>query len=233
METSNSENSNQDKLKELAEQAAQQKESLQAQIKEHQAQAFSSYKGAFVTLRRWTVQEYDAMLKNSILTERDRVELVNGQIIEMSPQNPPHAAATNRATNLCNTLFTGLALIRTQTPVVLNDNSQPEPDIAVVRRDDKEYSHRHPTADDTLLIIEVLDETIYFDLNEKALAYAKSSIEDYWIIDVRRRQVHILRQPVDGVYMQKKTFKLITEDSFETPLAFPNIKVLLLNLLPL
>ena len=242
METSNSANSNQDKLKELAEQAAQQKESLQAQIKEHQAQTFSSYKEAPVALRRWTVEEYDAMLKNSILTERDRVELVNGQIIEMSPQNPPHAAATNRATNLCNTLFAGLALIRTQTPVVLNDNSQPEPDIAVVRRDDKEYSDsealppkadRHPTANETFLIIEISDETIYFDLNEKALAYAKSGIEDYWIIDVRRRQVHILRQPVDGVYMQKKTCKLITENSFETPLAFPNIKVLLLDLLPL
>lgn len=221
----------QNTLKKSSEIAVQRQEDLKIQLRKSLVQIH--FPQVSVILKRWTVQEYDAMLEKGILTERDRVELVNGQIIEMSPQNPPHAAATNRAANLCNTLFAGLALVRTQTPVVLNDNSKPEPDIAIVKLDEQEYSDRHSTGNDIFLIIEISDETIYFDLNEKALAYAKSDIEDYWVIDVRRRQAHILRQPVNGVYMQKKIFKLIDANSQENPLAFSTVTIPLLNLLPL
>lgn len=173
------------------------------------------------------------MLEHEILTEKDRVELVNGQIIQMSPITPPHAAATKRSYDYLMSVLLGQAAIRSQVPVVLNDDSKPEPDIAVVKLEGREYSDRHPTADDVFLIIEISDATLFFDLNEKALAYAKSGIEDYWVVDIRLRQVHIMRQPVGEAYMQKKTFKLVREMSFETPLALPQIQVSLLNLLPL
>lgn len=185
-----------------------------------------------INLKHWTVKEYDAMLEKGILTESDRLELVNGQIIQMSSQNPPYAAATKRSYDCLKSLLLTSVEIRSQLPVILNDDSEPEPDIAVVRLDAQEYSDRHPRADDVLLIIEISDSTLDFDLGDKALAYAKSEIEDYWVVDVRRRQVHILRRPINGVYVQRKILKVTDIASCEIPLLFPNIEVPLFRLLP-
>lgn len=186
-----------------------------------------------ISLKHWTVKEYDAMLEKGILTESDRLELVNGQIIQMSPQNPPHAAATKRSYDCLKSLLPTSVEIRSQLPVILNDDSEPEPDIAVVRLDAQEYSSSHPRADDVLLIIEISDSTLDFDLGDKALAYAKSEIEDYWVVDVRRRLVHVLRRPIDGVYVQRKILKVTDIASCEIPLLFPNIEVPLFRLLPI
>lgn len=186
-----------------------------------------------VILHQWTTPQYDAMLKYGILLETDPVELVNGQIIQMSPINPPHAAATKRSYDYLTSILSGRAAIRSQVPVVLNDNSKPEPDIAVVKPDEREYSDRHPTADDILLIIEISDATLAFDLGDKAKAYALSGVQDYWVVDVRERQVHVLRQPVGEEYVQRKVFKLVDVSSTESMVAFPGIQLFLVNLLPL
>lgn len=129
-----------DKLMDLAQELKdKQQKSLKVQFEAWQAEQFSSPKET-VVLRRWTVQEYDAMLDKNILVENERVELVNGQIVQMSPQNPPHVSATDRSSDYLKSLLGGVVKIRSQAPVILNNSSKPEPDIAVVRLDRKDYS---------------------------------------------------------------------------------------------
>lgn len=182
-----------------------------------------------IRVRQWTVSDYHRMLDAGILAEDDRLELLNGQIFEMSPQRPPHATATKRTYDYLLALLSGRAEIRSQSPITLSSHSEPEPDIAVVAIDELEYGDRHPSPNDIFLLIEVADSTLERDLNEKAIAYAKARIQDYWVVDVRGRIVHVFRQASDGIYQEKR---LLGEGDILSPLAFPRIYVSLNCLLP-
>lgn len=180
-------------------------------------------------VRQWTVADYHRMLDAGILNEDDRVELINGQIFEMSPQRPPHTTATKRAYDYLKPLLLNKADVRSQSPVTLSLYSEPEPDIAVVAIDEFEYSERHPNPDEIFLIIELADSTIVRDLGEKESTYAQANIQDYWVVDVRKRIVHILRRPIGGTYQQKR---LLDESNSCSLLAFPDIDVSINRLLP-
>jgi Uma2 family endonuclease len=171
--------------------------------------------------RLWTVEEYHRMIETGILTADDKVELLNGQIIQMSPQRPPHAATTQRTSDDLKTVLIGKAHVRTQLPITLS-TSEPEPDIAVVTIDPGEYGDHHPNPSEILFLIEVAYSTLNIDSEEKALIYAKANIADYWILDVVERQVYIFRQPTESGYQQKTIFQ---QDATIAPLAFPNIKI--------
>jgi Uma2 family endonuclease len=173
-------------------------------------------------LRLWTVDEYHRMIEAEILTTEDRVELLEGQIIQMSPQQPPHAATTQRSFNYLSHLFVGKAFLRMQLPITLPPNSEPEPDIAVVRINPREYIDGHPTADDIFLLIEVADRTLNSDRTSKARIYAQARIPEYWIVDVNARQVYVLREPGEETYQQEI---IVGEDAKLSPLAFPEIEV--------
>lgn len=129
-------------------------------------------------VKLWTVDDYHRMVETGLLTTSDRVELLEGQIIEINPQLPPHAATTQRAFRYLDRLLETVAYVRMQLPVTLKPKSEPEPDLAVVRIDANEYGDRHPTPDDIFLIIEVADSTLLGDRQQKALVYAKASIAD-------------------------------------------------------
>jgi Uma2 family endonuclease len=180
-------------------------------------------------VRQWTINDYHRMLDAGILTESDRVELLNGQIIEMSPQRPPHTTATKRAYDYLKPLLSGRADVRSQSPIILSSHSEPEPDIAVVAIDELEYSDRHPRPNEIFLLIEVADSTLVRDLGEKEKAYSEANIQDYWVVDVRGRQVHIFRHPVNGTYQQKQ---LLGSGSSCSLLAFPDVDVSIKELLP-
>jgi Uma2 family endonuclease len=156
-------------------------------------------------LRLWTVDEYHRMIEAEILTEEDKVELLEGEILAMSPQKPPHAATTDYASEYLNSLLVGLAKVRVQLPVTLCPNSEPEPDIAVVRIDRRNYFNGHPTPDDIFLLVEVADTTLNKDLNVKAPAYGKVNIPEYWVLDLNTRQVYVFREPNSKGYAQKFT----------------------------
>lgn len=173
-------------------------------------------------LRLWTVDEYHRMMEAEILTTEDRVELIEGQIIQMSPQQPPHAATTQRTFNYLNHLLVGIAFLRMQLPITLYPNSEPEPDIAVVRINPREYIDGHPTADDIFLLIEVADRTLNSDRTSKARIYAQAKIPEYWIVDVNVRQIYVLREPGEETYQQET---IVGEDAKLSPLAFPEIEV--------
>jgi Uma2 family endonuclease len=160
----------------------------------------------FTKPRSWTVDDYHRMITAGILTENDHVELLNGQIIEVSPQQPRHAATTQRTARYLDRLLEGIAYVRMQLPITLGPNSEPEPDIAVVSSDPGEYGDHHPTLDEIILIIEVSDSTLLRDRKEKALAYAKAGIKDYWVIDVCNRLVYVLRNPSSDSYQTETVF---------------------------
>ncbi|MEB3357621.1 MAG: Uma2 family endonuclease [Synechococcales bacterium] len=167
----------------------------------------------------WTVDDYHRMVETGILTEGDRVELLEGQIIEMNPQLPPHAATTQRAFRYLDRLLETVAYVRMQLPVTLKPKSEPEPDIAVVRIDANEYGDRHPTPEDIFLIIEVADSTLLGDRQQKALIYAKANIADYWILDVNTKQVYVFREPTPEGYQQEA---IVAANTVLAPVAFPD-----------
>ncbi|MBD2308135.1 Uma2 family endonuclease [Chroococcidiopsis sp. FACHB-1243] len=173
-------------------------------------------------LRLWTVDEYHRMIEADILTTKDRVELLEGQIIQMSPQQPPHAATIQRTFNYLNHLLVGIAFLRMQLPITLYPNSEPEPDIAVVRINSREYIDGHPTADDIFLLIEVADKTLSSDRTLKARIYAQARIAEYWIVDVNARQVYVLREPGEETYQQET---ILGEGDKLSRLAFPKIEM--------
>jgi Uma2 family endonuclease len=173
-------------------------------------------------LRLWTVDEYHRMIEAEILTTEDRVELLEGQIIQLSPQQPPHAAITQRTWKYLYRLLADRADIRVQLPITLRPNSEPEPDIAIVRINSREYIDGHPTADDIFLLIEVADRTLNSDRTSKARIYAQARIPEYWIVDVNARQIYVLREPGEETYQQET---ILGKDTKFSPLAFPEIEV--------
>ena len=171
--------------------------------------------------RLWTVDEYHRMIEAGILTTEDKVELLEGRIIQMSAQRPPHAATTQRIERYFQNLLRGQADIRSQLPITLS-TSEPEPDIAVVRIDPGGYADHHPTPNEILLLIEVAHTTLVTDREEKALIYARANIADYWILDIVGRRVYIFRNPSNEGY---QSTTVLNQDAAIEPLAFPEIEI--------
>ena len=138
--------------------------------------------------KTWTVEEYHRMIEAGILTEGDNIELLDGRIVEMSPQTPLHAGTTQRSDRYLQHLLRDLAEIRAQLPITLA-SSEPEPDIAVVCIDPGAYGDHHPNPSEILLLIEVSYSTLQIDRREKALIYARANIAEYWILDQRARRI--------------------------------------------
>lgn len=183
----------------------------------------------FTKVRLWTVEEYHRMIEAGILTLDDRVELLQGQIVRMSPQLPPHASTTQRTVRYLDQLLAERAYLRMQLPVTLKPNSEPEPDIAIVRFDAKEYSDRHPTPNDIFWMIEVADTSLKDDRTVKAPLYAKAGIAEYWILNVTTREVHVFREPGEDGYAQES---VLDETNTLTAIAFPEIAIAFNQLFP-
>jgi len=178
--------------------------------------------------RRWTVDEYHRMIAAGILTAGDRVELLDGLIIEMVPQEPPHASTTSSFGNDFVVLFAGKAWVRQQLPITIAPNSEPEPDIAVVKLNSTRYRDRHPTPEDVYLLIEVAASTLNYDRTRKVNVYAKANIPEYWIIDVNQRQLLVFREPIGNTYQVE--FVLNGTDAI-APVAFPEVVIELAKVL--
>lgn len=121
----------------------------------------------------------------------ERVELPNGEIITMAAQIPPRASVVSRIAVTFIRLLGILVTVRAQLPIVLNDRSEPEPDIALCRTDPNEYEREHPKADQVCLVIEVAEASFSHDRGRKAAVYAESGIPEYWIAKLVDRRVEI------------------------------------------
>ncbi len=149
---------------------------------------------------RIDVNRYEKMIAAGVLTKDDRVELIDGEILEMAPIGAKH---TGLATRLLRTLILALgeqAIVCAGGAVSLRDFSEPEPDIMILRPREDDYTGKVPEPADVLLVIEVSDSSLSFDQGTKRLLYARHGIAEYWIVDVQNRCVHVYREPRNGDY---------------------------------
>lgn len=155
--------------------------------------------------RRFTVEEYERMGEVGVFDPDERVELLDGEIVAMSPIGPRHASVVDIVAERLYARLIGRVAIRIQNPVRLPPHSEPQPDVIVARRRRDFYRSAHPTAEDTLLVIEVADSSLRMDRAVKLPIYAREGVIEVWIVDLGADVVHLHARPVDGVYRDVRT----------------------------
>ena len=159
-----------------------------------------------VERRHFSVSEYNRMAETGILSEDDRVELIGGEIVEMSPIGSRHAACVRRLDALLNRELKGAAQVSAQNPVLLDDYSQPQPDVALLRPRSDYYSEEHPTARDVLLVVEVADTSVEYDRQVKAPLYARAGVAEMWLVNLHEDAVEVYTRPEGGTYRESRQF---------------------------
>ncbi|NJN30020.1 MAG: Uma2 family endonuclease [Synechococcales cyanobacterium RM1_1_8] len=176
-----------------------------------------------------SVQDYHRMIEAEIFGPEERIELLLGQLIPMAAKGSPHSAAVARARDLFDDQLTRQqAQIRLQEPVILQDHSEPEPDLALVKPDPNYYEAQHPQASDVFLIMEVADSSLTYDREIKSLAYAKAGIQDYWVLNLKGRKLHIYRNPSESGYGSEL---ILAAGERIMPLAFGDCAIAVLAML--
>lgn len=180
-----------------------------------------------VTTARWTLDDYHRMINVGLLDNR-HVELLNGEIIEMPPEGPEHAQQSTDTADYLRELLSHQAVVRDSKPITLPESrSEPEPDLAIVQPLRALYRTRHPYPENIFWLIEYANTSLSKDLDVKRKAYAAAEIQEYWVVDLRHRQIKVFREPVEGNYRLELT--LTTGEI--CPLAFPSIVILVQRLL--
>ena len=184
--------------------------------------------------RRWTREEYHRAAECGVFHPEERLELMEGELIyKMSPQSDPHAAGVRMSAEVLRNTFGKGYCVSEEKPIVLSDRSEPEPDLVVVAGSAAQ-NQRHPTPDTALLVMEVSDTTLLFDQNQKAAAYARSGVKDYWILNLRQRCLEIRRDPglVNVEEYGYRELSIFTDEQTVTPLAAPHLLIRVVDLLP-
>lgn len=180
---------------------------------------------------RFTVEEYYRMGEIGILAPDARVELLDGQIIDMLPIGPFHSGVGSRLHDLFARAGGLRWIVRSQYPIRLSARSEPQPNIALVKPRADYYQQTHPKPADVFLLVEVSDSSVQFDREDKLPAYARAGIEEFWIVDLVEGAVEVYREPSSvGVY--GVTTKATPGDSV-TPQAFPDVVISVAELLGL
>ena len=157
--------------------------------------------------RHFNITEYYRMAAAGVFSEGDRVELIEGEIIEMNPIGSRHAACVGRLTEFLGRLAAGEAIVWVQNPVQVNDYSEPLPDVTLLKRRDDFYAQANPQPSDVLLIIEVADSSVEYDRDIKMPLYAKASIPEVWLINLPKETIEIYTQPVGDAYREIRIVK--------------------------
>jgi Uma2 family endonuclease len=154
-----------------------------------------------------TLAQYRAMGEHGILPPRLRVELIEGEIIEMAPIGPAHTGILNRINESLVRLCAGRAVVSAQHPLEVDDCNEPEPDLCLLQRRDSFYADRHPLPADVLLLIEISDSSLHYDRTIKLALYARAGLPRYWIIDVKDRSVIEFTQPWQAGYRSERRLR--------------------------
>jgi Uma2 family endonuclease len=173
-----------------------------------------------VTTAKWTSEEYHRMIDAGILDDR-HVELLNGEIIEMPPEGEPHAFLATESRDYLIQLLGNRAKIREGKPITLPNNSEPEPDIAIVKPLGKVYFEHHPYPEDIFWLIEFSNSSLSKDLEIKSKVYAAVNIPEYWVMNLRKMELIVFRDPINAEYQSQVT---LTQGSI-APLAFLDVQV--------
>ena len=178
--------------------------------------------------RLFNVDEYYAMADMGILRPDERVELINGEIVEKLVTGPVHARTVDKLLRLLFALLGDQAWITSQNPLHLDIGSEPEPDVMILNWGDEEHLD-HPGPDDTLLLIEVSDSTLYSDRNAKLFLYAQNDVPETWIVNIPDRVIEVHTNPVGGVYQNRQVFG---PDESVSPSAFPDVSLPVSRIVP-
>lgn len=155
-----------------------------------------------------TAEEYLRMGEAGVFAPEARLELIEGEIIEMAPIGSPHAGCVKRLLELFVHRVAGRAIVSVQDPLIASSLSVPQPDVVLLKPRADYYAGRHPVAADVLLVVEVSDTTLSFDLKTKAPLYARAGISELWVVDVNERAVHGFREPAPGGYRGATVFRI-------------------------
>ncbi len=172
--------------------------------------------------RRFTVADFLRMTEVDLFGENSRVELLWGEVVEMSPIYVTHIAILNRLVWLLTNALGRGVIVSVQNPVRLSDESLPQPDVAVLRFQDGFYGERHIGPDDVFLLVEVADSSLKYDRRVKSKLYGAAGIADYWIVNLRDRQIEVYREPRPDGY---RTMTRYAPGEMLSPLAFPDINL--------
>jgi Uma2 family endonuclease len=181
-----------------------------------------------LTRRRFTVDEYYWMARVGILAPDDRVELIDGEIVEMAPIGPVHAASVRQCTERFGREYSDLAQVSVQSPIRLGEHNEPEPDLALVRRRADFYRLAHPTPEDVFLVVEVADTSLAVDRRVKLPLYARAGIPETWLVDLQHDVLLVHREPTPDGYRVTRTAR---RGERIAPLAFPDREIAIADLL--
>jgi Uma2 family endonuclease len=159
-----------------------------------------------IARRSSTVDEFERMGEAGIFHPDDRLELIEGEIVEMSPIGSPHAACVDALALLFSEIARRRFIVRVQSPIRLNDFSEPQPDVTLLRWRDDFYRGAHPTPADVLLVVEVADTTVETDRKVKVPLYARAGIPEAWIVNLPGERIEIYSDPEGKTYRQIKRF---------------------------
>src|SRR4051812_19105819 len=158
------------------------------------------------TRYRFTVEEYGRMGEANVFSPDVRVELIEGEIVDMSPIGKRHAAAVEAVDEFARERLGRSVNVRVQNPIQLDDYSEPQPDISILKRRDDFYKHAHPRPEDVLLLIEVSDTTLEYDRRVKVPLYARFGIPEVWIVNLNDERVEMFADPSGGAYRTTTAF---------------------------
>ncbi len=176
--------------------------------------------GVELLRRRFTVEEFHQMARAGILTEDDRVELLDGELVEMTPIGSRHAACVNRLNRLLSGQVGERALVSVQNPVRLGERSEPQPDLTLLRPRADYYAQGHPEPGDVLLLVEVAETSVEADLEMKVPLYARAGIPEVWLVDLAKGNMVMYRAPAPEGYGQVQRLQ---RGQTLSPLAFPEL----------
>jgi Uma2 family endonuclease len=175
---------------------------------------------AAIATHRFSVADYHRMAETGLLKPDARVELLDGRIIDMSPIGPFHGGVTGRLNQWFNLQSRNRWLVWVQNPLHLDDYSEPEPDLMLLRPAPDFYTSRHPVAEDVFLLIEVADSTLDYDREEKLSAYARAGVAEVWVVNLVDRCIESYREPSFVGYAKSATFRA---GDAVSPAAFPGV----------
>ena len=169
---------------------------------------------------KWSLDDYHQMIESGLLAERS-LELINGEIIEMSPEGVSHSFYCRGTAKYLRLLLGNRAEVSEAHAITLPNDSEPEPDIAIVRTPDTLYQTRHPFPEDIFWLIEIANSTLAKDLGVKRELYAQAGIPEYWVMNLQTSELVIFRDLIDNKYRSE----ICLNDGDISPLAFPDISI--------
>jgi Uma2 family endonuclease len=187
-----------------------------------------------VLVRRWTRQEYERMVGAGVFPPGERVELIDGEVLKMTPQGSVPATAVRLTEDLLRAAFSPGHDVRVQMPLAIDPSSEPEPDVTVVPGSPRDYRDAHPTS--ALLVVEIADTTLLYDREQKGSLYARAGVVEYWIVNLLDRRLEVYRDPTAMPQTRYgwayRTVLQFAPGDHISPLAAPQARVAVADLLP-